>query len=228
MISPDIALQGATLTPTQAPLPRNEVIAIGIAVLALVAYEETWKLVAHFQVLAHEGIHGIIASLTGGKVSGITVDSNFNGLTRWSQGGSKFVTWIAGYLGPSVFGLGAAKLIASGYILAVLYVTLVFLGLILLTLNPSFAVITVPLFGVAVFFLLRDGSHTVKLVGSYAIAWLLLLSGPRQVIEDGTGAGDAASLDNLTTIPRVFWALLWLGVTGWAAYVGARWLLVPG
>ena len=225
MIGLDFVSQSPALT--QAPLPRNEVIATGIAVLAIVAYEETWQIVAHFQVLAHEGIHGIVNSLTGGKVSSITVDSSYRGLTK-TQGGSSLLTGVAGYLGPSAFGLGAAKLIAEGHILSVLYVTLIFLGLILLMLNPSFAVITVPLFGVAVFFLLRDGSQTVKLVGSYAIAWLLLLSGPRQVIEHGSKAGDAANLDNLTTIPRVFWALLWLGATGWAAYVGARWLLVPG
>lgn len=228
MISLDIALQSAPLTQTQAPLPRNEVIAIGIAVLALVAYEETWQIVQHFHVLAHEGIHGIVTSLTGGKVSGITVDGKAGGKTT-REGGSSFLIAVAGYLGPSAFGLGAAKLIASGHILAVLYVTLVFLGLILLTLNPSFAVISVPLFGVAVFFLLRDASLTVKLVGSYAIAWLLLLAGPRDVIALGTGgASDAGTLDDLTTIPRIFWLLLWLGVTGWAAYVGARWLLVPG
>jgi Peptidase M50B-like len=225
MISLDTAFQSGTLT--QAPLPRNEVIAIGIAVLALVAYEETWQVLAHFQVLAHEGTHAIVRSVTGGTVTGITVDANSKGETKF-KGGSSLISGVAGYLGPSAFGLGAAKLIAGGHILSVLYVTLVFLGLILLTLNPSFAVITVPLFGVAVFFLLRDASLTVKLVGSYAIAWLLLLSGPRRVIQRGSGAGDAKNLDDLTTIPGVVWALLWLGGTGWAAYVGARWLLVPG
>lgn len=225
MIGLDFVSQSPALT--QAPLPRNEVIATGIAVLAIVAYEETWQIVAHFQVLAHEGIHGIVYSLTGGKVGGININPDSTGKTT-SDGGSQFISLIAGYLGPSLFGLGAAKLISNGYILAVLYVTLIFLGLMLLMLNFSFAWITVPLFGVAVFFLLRDGSLTMKLVGSYAIAWLLLFSGPRRVIERGTGADDAVALDNLTTIPRVFWALLWLGATGWAAYVGARWLLVPG
>ena len=54
---------------------------------------------------------------------------------------------------------------------------------------------------------------------------MLLLSGVRKVIYRGTGAGDAASLREITSIFRGFWVLLWLAGSVGAVAVGGSWLV---
>ena len=46
------------------------------------------------------------------------------------------VAAFVGYLGPSAFGLGAARFIQFGHIVAVLWVTMLLLGLLLIKLKP--------------------------------------------------------------------------------------------
>jgi len=55
---------------TQAALPGPEIILIGVITAAVVIAQATWPLVQHFQVMAHEGMHGVVGSLTGHRVGG--------------------------------------------------------------------------------------------------------------------------------------------------------------
>jgi hypothetical protein len=58
--------------PTQVPLSDTETVLIGLAVSAVVLPMGTWRLVEHFNTMAHEGMHGAVGALSGGTVRSIT------------------------------------------------------------------------------------------------------------------------------------------------------------
>ena len=65
---------------------------------------------------------------------------------------------------------------------------------------------------------------------AYGVAWLLLLAGPRPVLEVARNRDprtDASQLRGLTRVPRVVWVAAWLLVTV-GALLGGAVLLVPG
>jgi hypothetical protein len=192
----------------------------------MVILSATWELLQHFQVMAHEGMHGLVGSLTGGRVREIELKGNSDGATSVAAGNDFLITF-AGYLGPSAFGLGAARLIQFGHIIVVLWLSMLLLGLLLLKLKPSFGFVTVPLAGFLIFLVLKHTSQTGQILAAYAITWLLLLSGVRRVVQRGANASDAHNLRDSTSIPRFVWSALWLAGTLAAAVVGARWMLHP-
>ena len=66
----------------------------------------------------------------------------------------------------------------------------------------------------------------VQVVTAYSIAWLLLLSGVRRVLEVGVGSDDGGRLHGMTGLPHILWYLLWLAATLAAAAEGARLLIM--
>lgn len=68
---------------------------------------------------------------------------------------------------------------------------------------------------------------------THGLAWLLLLAGPRPVLELAlhsrrtASRSDAAQLARLTRVPQSVWILLWLGATVGSLAVGIVWML-PG
>ncbi len=217
------------MDPTQVPLSGTETVLIGLAVSAVVLPTATWRLVEHFNTMAHEGMHGAVGALSGGTVRSITMNENAEGLTivRFSSGRLHFPYTFLGYLGPSAFGLGAARLIQFGHILVVLWLIMGLLALLLLKVKRSFGVVTVPLAGFLIFLALKHTSQTAQIVTVYAITWFLLLSGVRAVVQDGANAGDADILSGRTSIPKLVWFGLWLAVSLGAVAIGARWMLHP-
>jgi Peptidase M50B-like len=134
-----------------------------------------------------------------------------------------------GYLGPSLFGLGAAKLISIGYPLTVLWLVVLLLVLVLFLLGRSFGVLSVPIAIVAFYLILRYTHAGTEVVAAYAVAWLLLLSGLRTAIGHfiRSDSGDASALRSQTHLPRTFFSLVWLAGTLLALVVGGK-LLVLG
>jgi hypothetical protein len=213
----------------QAPLPGPEIVLIGVITAAVVIAEATWPLVQHFQVMAHEGTHAVVGSLSGHKVPGIELRSNATaGTDLASPSGPGFLLAVfAGYLGPSAFGLFAARLIQFGHIIAVLWVAMLFLALLLIRLKPSFGYFTVPLAGILIILVLKHTSQTGEIRAAYAITWFLLLSGVRIIWQRGTEADDAGVLQGRTSVPKLVWFVLWLCGTLTAVVIGARWMLYP-
>jgi hypothetical protein len=216
---------------TQPPLPGPEIILIGLITAAVVIAAATWPLVQHFQVMAHEGMHAVVGSLSGHTVRWIDLDENAGGETRIvpDSGPGFLPAGFAGYLGPSAFGLFAARLIQFGHIIAVLLVTMVFLALLLIRLKPSFGRFTVPLAGILIVLVLKHTSQVAEIRAAYAITWFLLLSAVRIVWQRATGGGakDAEILKDRTSIPELVWHVLWLCGTLTAVVIGAHWMLYP-
>ncbi len=213
----------------QTPLSATDVVLIGLVTFAAVAFEVTWAVVRLIGTMAHEGAHALIASLSGRGVQSITIKPNADGLTKTVRGGALpgTVAFLAvGYVGPSAFGLGAAELIESGYILSVFWVGLVLLAVLLLATRWSFAFVAVPAAGALAFLIAKFEPVHTQVIAAYGLAWLLLLSGVRTVVEHGLGAGDARILRDATHIPRLLWSLLWLGGTLAALAIGGRMLVM--
>jgi hypothetical protein len=218
---------------TQTALPGSEIVLIGVITSAVVIAQATWPLVQHFQVMAHEGMHAVVGSLlTGRRVEWIKLDDKGEGGTRLvpDHGPGFLVAAFAGYLGPSAFGLLAARMIEFGHIIAVLWVTMLFLVLLLVKLKPSFGRFTVPLAGILIILVLKHTSQLGEIRAAYAITWFLLLSAVRIVWFRATvsrGAGDAGILKDGTGLPQTIWFVLWLCGTLTAVVIGAHWMLFP-
>ncbi|MBV9446050.1 MAG: M50 family metallopeptidase [Streptosporangiaceae bacterium] len=214
---------------TQTPLSGNETLLIGLVVFVVVVLSATWELVKHFHVMAHEGMHAMVGSLWGGKVESVELKDNADGETIvvMPRGCGLVAFRFAGYLGSSLFGLGAARLIHFGHIVAVLWIALLLLGLLLITLKRSFGYVTVPLAGFFIFLVMKHMSQADGILAAYVITWFLLLSGVRMIVEHGINAADSGLLKNDTSIPRVVWLMLWLVGTLAAVIIGARWMVHP-
>ena len=191
----------------QLPLPAPAAVLAGLIALVLVSVQELWRIVRHVNVIAHESAHAVVGSSFGRQVSSMKVNSDGTGATGLSPGsGPGFViAGTVGYLGPSAFGLGAAKLISVGHSVAVLWLTLVALALVLVVLRTPFGWAAVISTGFLIFLVARYATLGGQIFAAYVIAWLLLLSGVRVVIEHGRGAEDARYLAATTRIPRLIW-----------------------
>ncbi len=212
---------------TQPPLPGGAVVIIGLVALVAVAVQEIWVLLQHANTIAHEGAHAIAVSAMGRTVRSVQLQANGDGLTAWnsSGGAGNVVILFVGYLGPSVFGLGAAKLIEIGHSVAVLWLTLLLLVLLLFVLRNWFAFVPVLLIGGLIYLVARYGSVGANAVLAYVVAWFLLISGVREVLHHGSGAFDAGRLLEITHIWRWAWSGLWLIGSVFALAIGGALLI---
>lgn len=93
------------------PAPEPWVVAVSaLAALVIVGFTTSWHLTRGLVTIAHEGGHALMALLTRRKLEGIRLHSDTSGvtLTRGRPTGPGMVlTALAGYLAPSLLGLGA-------------------------------------------------------------------------------------------------------------------------
>ena len=212
---------------TQAPLSGGTAAIIGLAALGVVTFDASWQVVRHLTVMAHEGAHAVTGVLLLGSFRGIELRADGSGVTDIAAGGLRaFPIALAGYVGPSAFGLGAAKLIELRYTTVVLWAVLFLLAVLLVGLRRSFGLITVLLAGGIVFAVARYAPMPVQVTTAYSITWLLLLSGVRRVLEVGVRSDDGLRLRGMTGLPYVLWFLLWLAATAAAALEGFRLLVL--
>jgi hypothetical protein len=212
---------------TQAPLPAAGSVFIGLAALAAASLQEIWLLVRYVNTIAHEGAHAITGSAVGRKIQYVTFKSNGDGATKPSGGKlpGEVTIGVAGYLGPSLFGLGGAKLIEVGHSAAVLWLSLLLLIVLLFVLRKMFSYVPVIATGFVIYLIARYGSVGADAIAAYAITWFLLVSGVRVVLDHNLNAGDAGHLAGLTHIGKGFWVLLWLAGSVAAVVIGGALLV---
>jgi hypothetical protein len=199
-------------------LGRPMLLATVAAAFLLVAIPELWRRTRHVVTIAHEGAHGLVAVVTGRRLSGIRLHSDTSGLTVSSgrpTGPGMVLTILAGYIGPGLFGLGAAALLAAGYAVGLLWALLALLALLLVQIRNWYGLWSVLVTGGLIFaatwWLPTEGQVLVAATAT----WFLLLAAPRAVVElqsvrrrRGSPDSDADQLARLTRVP----ALLWVGV----------------
>ena len=110
------------------PELRTEVLLGTAAVAALLVLSPTlWRSTRNVVTIAHEGAHGLVALAAGRRLSGIRLHSDTSGLTVSAgrpTGLGMVLTCAAGYIGPGLFGLGAAALLAAGHAIGLLWALL--------------------------------------------------------------------------------------------------------
>jgi hypothetical protein len=218
------------------PELRTEVLLGTAAVAALLVLSPTlWRSTRNVVTIAHEGAHGLVALAAGRRLSGIRLHSDTSGLTVSAgrpTGLGMVLTCAAGYIGPGLFGLGAAALLDAGHAIGLLWALLALLALLLVQIRNWFGLWSVLVTGAVVFaatwWLPTEGQAAFAALAT----WFLLLAAPRTVLELQTSRrkrrapqSDADQLAGLTVFPALFWVGFFLLVDVGALLLGGYWLL---
>lgn len=203
------------------PDPPAALVAITAAVaLLVVAVRPSWRLARNGITIAHEGGHALVAVLVGRRLSGIRLHSDTSGLTLSRgrpDGLGMALTLLAGYLAPSLLGLGGVALLADGRITLLLWASLVLLFAMLLMIRNLYGLLAVLVAGAAIFGVTAYTEPEVQAAFGYAFVWFLLVGGVRPVGElqslrwrGRAPQSDADQLARITWLP----GLLWVGFFG--------------
>ena len=205
-----------------APTGHSEALVIGSGLVALVVSVGLWPLTSFAITIAHEGGHAFTASLMGGTIDSIEVNSRRNS-TRGATGVreigpfGKFLTGLAGYVGPSIFGLVGTLLLVADKVVDVLWLSLFFLLLALVQMRNLLGAVAVVITGGIIVLALRAGGG-VQAFLTYMWIWFLLLGGfghvaalQRARAQNPDTGSDAYRLRQLTHLPSsLFLGFFWL------------------
>jgi len=202
----------------------------------IVGVPRAWRLSRHVITMAHEGGHAVVGLLAGRRLAGIRLHSDTSGVTVTSgrsRGIGMVATLAAGYVTPSLLGLGAAWLVASRHIGALLLCSLVLLAAMLVAIRNVFGVVSVAVCAATIFGAVWWASPTLQAALAWTMTWLLLLGGLRPIWElrptrhgRRASTSDPAQLAALTHVPAVMWVAVFAAVALASLVVGARWLVV--
>jgi hypothetical protein len=205
---------------TQPHPPPELVVATAVAALLVVAIRPVWHLARNGITIAHEGGHALVAVLAGRRLGGIRLHSDTSGLTVTRgrpTGPGMVLTLLAGYVTPSLLGLGAAWLLAAGRLTLLLWLFLVLLIAMLVNIRNLYGLLAMLVATGGVFLATWYATPDVQGVFAYAVTWFLLLGGVRPVGElqrlrwrRQARDSDADQLARLTWLP----GLVWVGVFG--------------
>ena len=187
-------------------------LVVGTLFLGLIA-SLFWPLTQHLITMAHEGSHAMIGSATGGKVTSMTLNRDGTAVTNLA-GANLFLSALAGYVGPSLFGILAATMLGHGVSPdVVLWASLVLLVVIFLQVRNVFGWLAVVVAGFLFFMVGHYGTPTGRTVFVYTWVWFLLLGGFVHTVQYNVRSlgwsADAGILRDLTKLPRGLWGLLW-------------------
>lgn len=220
---------------TQPAPPPALVLATALLAAAMVGWRPSWRVLRGVVTIAHEGGHAAVAALTGRRLLGVRLHSDTSGLTvstGRATGPGMVFTLVAGYLAPSVLGLGGLVLLGTGHVTVLLWVAVGLLGAMLLLIRNVYGVVSVVGTGSVLVMLSWYASPAVQGAFGYLFVWFLLLAAPRPVLEvrrlrrRGYGAdSDPDQLARLTGVGAGWWIALFAILTVAAATCGAYWLL---
>lgn len=204
------------------------------ALIAWVLAVPLWFVTKFFVVVAHEGGHALVGVALLNQVRRIT-------FSRDGGGGTEFVSsprWpfvilvaFAGYAGPSLFGLLAAALLLHGEPQMVLWASMAFLALMLLTVRGCLGWIVIPVLMAGLYQLVTKAPPEMSRLGAYVWTWFLLIGAVQRMLvylTDKTYLGDGtdtARLQRSTLVPSEIWSVLLLLATAAALVWGGSMLL---
>ena len=218
---------GAVVAPSAPPSRGIALAGLGVALFLIVGI---WEIAGHASTMAHEGAHAAVFVLVGLGVRRVVIDYDdvrgHRGFTEPARPGVSVLAGMAGYYGPSLFGLLGAALLVNGSATGVLWVYLVLLGLLLVVVRNLFGFFIVLLTGAILYLTVTYGSAMAQMIAAAAVVWLLLVVGVVLAFEHFWGGADYGILQEATLfIPRIIWALLAVAVSLSALYFAGSWLL---
>ncbi|MCP2321768.1 hypothetical protein HDA40_000275 [Hamadaea flava] len=201
-------------TAIQPPPASGLILATAVASLAAVLIPAVWRLARNLITITHEGGHALVAVLTGRQLRGIRLHSDTSGLTLARgkpRGLGMILTLSAGYLMPSLLGLAAAAVLATGRVTLLLWTALILLFLVLLVIRNWFGLLSVTVTGAVVFAVSYYAAEQTQAAITYVAVWFLLIGGVKPVLElrgrrrrGGTGS-DPDQLARITGVPAGLW-----------------------
>jgi hypothetical protein len=196
----------------------------------VVSFRPLWRIARNAITIAHEGGHALVALLTGRKLRGIRLEFDTSGLTLSAgrpTGPGMMFTLLAGYVAPSLVGLGGAWLLGGNRITLLLWVAVVLLLLMLINIRNVFGAVSVLVTGAIVFAVSWYATPQVQAAFAYVGVWFLLIGGVRPVFElqklrsrGRMPESDADQLAGITHVPALFWVGVFLVVDVAALVIG--------
>ncbi len=211
------------------------VLATGVAAALAVVVDGIWRWARGVVTIAHEAGHAVAALLTGRRLTGIRLHSDTSGLTLSvgrPTGPGMVVTAAAGYVSPSLVGLGGVALLAVEQVTVMLWAAAAVLVAMLVMVRNWYGALTLVVTGGVVVGISLYGSADVQAAFAYAMTWFLLLGGVRPVGElrrqrryQPGAPTDADILARLTRVPGAVWVTLF-GLVTLGSLGGGGWLLL--
>jgi hypothetical protein len=219
------------------PEPPGPLVALAAVVaLAGVLVDRVWRVTRNAVTIAHEGGHALAALATRRQLAGIRLHADTSGLTisrGRPTGPGVVITLAAGYIAPSLLGLGFAVLLATDRITALLWISAALLAAMLVMIRNGYGVFAVVAAGAIVIGVSWFASPDAQAGFAYVFAWFLLIGGTRPIVElqrkrrrRRAPYSDADQLAGLTGVPGFAWVTLFALVAIGALLLGAR-LLLP-
>jgi hypothetical protein len=210
-------------------------VTAGLAFI-VVALSVLWRPARNVITIVHEAGHAIVAVLAGRRLTGIRLHSDTSGLTLSKgkpYGPGMVLTGFAGYIAPSVLGLGFAALLAGGRVTELLVACAVLLVGVLLVVRNVFGIFSVLVTGGVLLVVSRWAPVEVQAPFAHLITWFLLLGGIRSVgdLQRLRSRGrardsDADQLARLTGAPGLFWVSVFLMINLGCLVLAVGWLVV--
>ncbi len=204
------------------------------ALLSWVVAVPLWFVTKFVLVIAHEGGHALLAKLLFQRLRAINFFRDGGGATVPADQVPllcNVVIFLAGYLGPSLFGLFGVWLLVHGWTVQVLWASIAFLALMLFAVRGLLGWLLVPGLLVAVWLVIDRVDPPLQTLYTHMWVWFLLIGAVQRMIlfvlhrqyEDD--ANDSISLQALTLVPSAIWAFLFLVGTIAALVYGGAMLL---
>ncbi|MDG4802930.1 M50 family metallopeptidase [Micromonospora sp. WMMD980] len=226
-----------TLLSAQPDPPPLLVVLTAVVALAVVATRLPWRIARNAVTIAHEGGHALVALLTGRRLHGIRLHSDTSGLTLSAgrpSGPGMILTLLAGYVAPSLLGLGGAWLLAGNRITLLLWLAVVLLLAMLVLIRNLFGALSLLVTGGVVLAVSWYTSPQVQAAFAWTSVWFLLFGGVRPVFElrrqrsrGRMPESDADQLARLTPVPPLAWVGVFLLVALGALVAGGLLLAGP-
>ena len=184
-----------------------------------------------FVVFMHEVSHGLAAIATGGSIVEIQINPQQGGHAL-TQGGSRFLTLTAGYLGSLLWG-GLILLLAARTRLDKAISILIGIGMVAISIGYGESTFTY-LFGigfgvalVAIGFYLPEAVNdwVLRIIGVTSCLYAIL-DIKSDVLDRSNLRSDARMLSEVTGVPTEVWGVLWIliaiGLTLWFLYLSGK------
>jgi hypothetical protein len=210
-------------------------VTAGVAVL-VVAFSWLWRPARNVITIVHEAGHALVAVLAGRRLTGIRLHSDTSGLTLSKgkpHGPGMVLTGLAGYIAPSLLGLGFAALLAAGKVTGLLVACAVLLVGVFLVVRNLFGIFSILVTGAVLLVVARWAPDGVQAPFAHLITWFLLLGGIRSVgdlqrlrARGRARDSDADQLARLTGAPGLFWVTIFLMINLGCLVLSVGWLVL--
>jgi hypothetical protein len=216
--------------------PQQMVLVTAGLAFIVVALSWLWRPARNVITIVHEAGHAIVAVLAGRRLAGIRLHSDTSGLTLTKgkpYGPGMVLTGFAGYIAPSLLGLGFAALLAGGRVTELLVVCALLLIGVLLVVRNVFGIFSVLVTGAVLLVVSKWAPVEVQAPFAHLVTWFLLLGGIRSVGElqskrrrGRARDSDADQLARLTGAPGLFWVGAFMMINLGCLVLSVGWLVV--